>query len=248
MIGPRPWVSGPRELLDHGLEHLGKESDFDRRMALICIDNAVELIIKTYLALPKRINSSRPSRRALDEAFQSFPSMLDLLEDVAGSRLGGIDLSDIDWYHTLRNQLYHGGNGLTVERQKVQVYAEIASRLYRNLFYGPEPSAEESTLVGRFLNAWEDLHEMIMAGLREFYHKPGAHGVGVEQIMVGRYGGEYEALREFRNNLVHGTVVQEPHDLKVMTEKIEAMASAAQKRREAQVEQESHNPADQADS
>jgi hypothetical protein len=28
-MGSKPWISGPKELLDHGLEHLQGETDFD---------------------------------------------------------------------------------------------------------------------------------------------------------------------------------------------------------------------------
>ena len=40
--------------------------------------------------------------------------MLDALEQYAAPKLAGIDLGEIEWYHRLRNQLYHQGNGLTV--------------------------------------------------------------------------------------------------------------------------------------
>ncbi len=52
----KPWMSGPRELLIHGLQHLDSDIDFDNRMAMISIDNSTELMIKTYLGLPKRIS------------------------------------------------------------------------------------------------------------------------------------------------------------------------------------------------
>jgi hypothetical protein len=226
---PKPWLSGPKELLDHGLEHLAKGSEFDRRMALICIDNSVELIIKTFLGLPRRILPSRPSRKRLAEAFESFPQLLDVLEERAPDRLQGIDISDIDWYHTLRNELYHKGNGLTVEKQKVEVYGELAKRLYRNLFYGPELSTEEQTLVGRFLDAWVELESTsTQYAVRAFSRA--AHGVGHEQVLAAWYGKEYEMVRNFRNNLVHGTVVQETHEIRDMTERLEEMLSDFKKR------------------
>jgi type IV secretory pathway VirB4 component len=45
-----------------------------------------------------------------------------------------LDFGEIEWYHRLRNELYHQGNGLTVERQKVETYATIAKILFKNLF------------------------------------------------------------------------------------------------------------------
>jgi len=50
-----PWTSGAGEILRHGLQLLRKDSDVNRRLAMISIDNAVELMIKTYLGLPKRV-------------------------------------------------------------------------------------------------------------------------------------------------------------------------------------------------
>jgi hypothetical protein len=44
--------------------------------------------------------------------------MLDVLEEHAGERLSGIDLGEIDWFHKLRNELYHNGNGLLLSERK----------------------------------------------------------------------------------------------------------------------------------
>jgi len=49
-----PWVDGPRELLQHAVDHLSLGGDFDRRIAMVSIDNSVELTVKTFLGLPKR--------------------------------------------------------------------------------------------------------------------------------------------------------------------------------------------------
>ena len=51
---PGPWTDGPRELIQHAVDHLSLGGDFDRRIAMLNADNAVELIIKTYLGLPER--------------------------------------------------------------------------------------------------------------------------------------------------------------------------------------------------
>ena len=42
----KPWIEGPLELIKHALEHLKLETGFDNRIAMISIDNAVELMIK----------------------------------------------------------------------------------------------------------------------------------------------------------------------------------------------------------
>ncbi len=45
------WANGPFELLVHAEGHLRRGDDFDRRIALISFDNAIEVSIATYLTL-----------------------------------------------------------------------------------------------------------------------------------------------------------------------------------------------------
>lgn len=153
-----PWAEGPKELMQHAVDHLSISGDFDRRIAMISIDNAVELMIKTYLGLPKRSRGTEgPSRKELEAAFNSFPSLLDLIEKYAEKRLSGVKLDDIEWYHRLRNQLYHSGNGITVDLAKVQTYLSLGKILFENLFESPLDVKATSTIeqkLGKFLGKW----------------------------------------------------------------------------------------------
>jgi hypothetical protein len=108
-----PWASGPGEILQHGLSLLQKDSDVNRWLAMISIDNAVELMVKTYLGLPKTVTGLQIGRDKFREISESFPKLLDALETHAADKLDGVDLGIIEWYHRLRNELYHQGNGLT---------------------------------------------------------------------------------------------------------------------------------------
>jgi hypothetical protein len=154
-----PWASGPSEILRHGLDLLKKDTDTNRRLAMISIDNAVELTVKTYLGLPKRVTGLLISRKEFQEISESFPAMLDALEKYAADKLTGIDLGEIEWYHRLRNQLYHQGNGLTVERNKVEIYAQLANTLFENLFGMKliQKVSDSTELFGEFMMAWRDL-------------------------------------------------------------------------------------------
>ena len=149
-----PWASGPGEILKHGLSLLKKDSDTNRRLAMISIDNAVELMIKTYLGLPSRITGLKIPRNAYQDFSESFPKLLDALEKYASDKINGIDLGEIEWYHRLRNELYHQGNGLTVERDKIEVYSELANLLFVNLFgIRLIAAADDKTrILGYFIN------------------------------------------------------------------------------------------------
>ena len=69
----QPWAAGQREILEHGTGLLRKDSDKNRRLALLSVDNAVELTIKTYLGLPKRISGINVPRKEYAEFSESFP-------------------------------------------------------------------------------------------------------------------------------------------------------------------------------
>lgn len=66
-----PWSEGPTELLQHAIEHLSTEdgpNGFDNRIAMISVDNAVELTIKTFIQLPKRVHGVKIPRSKIEES------------------------------------------------------------------------------------------------------------------------------------------------------------------------------------
>jgi hypothetical protein len=202
-----PWTDGPRELLQHAADHLHLGGDFDRRIAMISVDNAVEIAIKTYLGLPERARGTKgPGRKEIEAASESFPGLLEVLDRHASEKLTGVDLNDIEWYHRLRNQLYHSGNGITVEKARVEAYFQIAALLFENLF-GVPPRIDDSSAVdtkaGEFMRLWNVFEHGLRAKLppkdtlayywkRDFLVSVSAQAVA-----------SWEALRQFRNNLIH---------------------------------------------
>jgi len=234
-----PWISGPGEILKHGSELLKHDTDTNRRLAMISIDNAVELMIKTYLGLPKRITGLSISRHDYQEFSESFPKLLDAFEKHATNKLVGIDLGLIEWYHRLRNELYHQGNGLTVERDRVNEYAELAYNLFASLF-GVSLSTEdtsdedhETSFIGRFMKAWIKFEEVV----RKLAESSKLNSRSLLQLsrLLEESGllskaelGQIDELRTIRNELVHlGTVNKERlsqetiNDLISLTSKLE---------------------------
>ncbi len=227
----RPWASGPRELLHHALEHIEQGSSFDNRIAFISIDNAVELIVKTYLGLPKRIRKTDgPPRKRLQEASHSFPDLLDLIEEYGAEKLEGIDLGDIEWYHRLRNTLYHEGNGVTVDPEKVDSYFQIARILFRNLFeeeLDTDVKLEPRSVVGDIVLGSSQLEHNVRILYQE--HFPTEDAKQVPLIMaIARLADKgvisndtVEQLREasaVRNEAVHSPGKIDTHKVKKAAE------------------------------
>ncbi|MCK0158925.1 hypothetical protein MWU65_17185 [Cellulophaga sp. F20128] len=196
-----PWKSGPKELLLHGLEHLSLETEFDYRMGMIVIDNSVELMMKTYLGLPKRITKlNGVTRKLYDEATKSFPNLLDTMESFAKDKLIGIELGEIEWYHRIRNQLYHDGNGITVEKEKVIAYSSIAKILFENLFGEKIDARGKKYGIDDFLLAWADFNKLIvnqgpkiyrLKNFKELFQLSNKEELTLAEII------------DFRNKLVH---------------------------------------------
>jgi hypothetical protein len=213
---PRPWASGPEEILRHGLEMLTRDDDVSRRLALIAIDNAVELTIKTYLGLPKRITGLAVPRREFQEMSESFPALLDGLDKYASDKLEGVDLGAIEWYHRLRNQLYHQGNGLTVARDKVEIYVELAKSLFRNLFGVSliQTGSHKADLLGKFLESWNRLEAAIIetatrespAGSRPRSLMEAALFLEDSKYIGAVDTADLRRVQDIRNRVVHGMV------------------------------------------
>ncbi|HHC6693988.1 hypothetical protein DET48_112126 [Vibrio diazotrophicus] len=128
------WASGSLELLKHADSHIQLDTAFDSRIAFISIDNSVETSIRTFLSLPVKISGINFQRKEVEEVGNSFPKMVDLLFSKARSKLAGLDDGDIEHYHRIRNQLYHNGTGLGVDRRYLDAYRQIAAVLLNNLF------------------------------------------------------------------------------------------------------------------
>lgn len=161
------WASGALELLRHADSHIQLESAFDSRIAFISIDNSVETTIRTFLSLPPKISGIKIPRKELDEAGNSFPQMVDLLFKYASAKLVGLDDGDIEHYHRIRNQLYHNGTGLGVDKRYLLAYRQITSVLLNNLF-GVAVSAQtkEPTLENLIL-LWNEVESLLKRKLKE---------------------------------------------------------------------------------
>jgi hypothetical protein len=228
----KPWVSGPKELLEHAVVHMLQGNAFDYRIALISIDNAVELAVKVFLGLPERARGAPgPGRRELEQASQSFPDMLDLLEKHAPDKIVGFDLGDIEWYHRLRNDLYHNGNGITVDAEKVDGYLQLAKVLFERLFGEKiaESASPKSDSIGEFILLWAKLEKRARKLASQVLPKTKTLSHSLMQVVdgliakgqvSGQYRSRLERVAQARNGIVHGAGQPEPLELHALTKEL----------------------------
>jgi hypothetical protein len=126
---------------------------------------------------------------------------LEFCESHLAAAFVGISLADIEFYHRLRNQLYHQGNGLTVVRQMVVVYATLADQLLERLFGGDEPdkNSRGSDALGRSLDVWLKLERALEERLGPLSSLDPRRRIDEPSILA-----LYLKARTLRNQLVHG--------------------------------------------
>jgi len=232
-MSSKPWRSGPHELLEHAGKHMQGSSSFDFRIALISIDNAVELGIKTFLGLPERVRGTKgPTRKELLNAGASFPDLLDLLETFGSDHLAGVDLGDVEVYHRLRNTLYHEGNGVTVDAKHVDGYFQVAIILLYSLLdleiTGQEmPSLKTS--IGDLIVSWGRLEAKLRFQGRCLSKEKTIKGSIVsivdglisKGILDGQFRSKLEPIHRLRNSIVHGVSVPDDSEVRQVVRQLQ---------------------------
>lgn len=132
-----PWAKGPFELLIHAEGHLISGDDFDRRIAPISFDNAVEVAITTYLTLKPIQRSGRDYQRAdVEKWLKNYHTRLDFLQEELDARKLSwtVDRGHIVWCHDCRNEQYHGGQKGTPEMDVLNLIREAALWIFSILY------------------------------------------------------------------------------------------------------------------
>ena len=156
------WASGALELLSHADAHIDLDTAFDKRIAFISIDNCVETAVRTFIALPSKKSGVKFSRKERADAGNSFPKLISLVFKHASKKVVGLDDDDIEFYHRIRNTLYHEGTGLSVDENRLRAYRNIAGVLLNNLF-GVSLPVEKTKLpsLANIILLWNEIEQLL---------------------------------------------------------------------------------------
>jgi hypothetical protein len=154
--GLKPWAYGTFELLVHAEMHRREGGDFDRRIALIGFDNAIEVAITTYLSLHPIQRGNRTYAKAdIDQCVVNYHTKIDFfLIEVASRQLQVVcEKADIVWYHEVRNGQYHGGGATVPQARELDGVRNAAFWIFSVLFDVPNVTQLiESEIVDRTQN------------------------------------------------------------------------------------------------
>ena len=136
-----PWANGPFDLLVHAEGHLRSGEDFDRRIALISFDNAIEVAITTYLTLhPIQRGNRTYNGTEVEKWLENYHSKLEFIgkELVERDMKWEVSQAEIIWAHANRNEQYHGGTKGTPEKSVLSVVRKAALWVFGLLFDAPD--------------------------------------------------------------------------------------------------------------
>ncbi len=133
----KAWARRPFELIFHAEIHYRRESDYDRRLALISFDNSIEVSITTYLSLnPIQRENRQYPREDVERWMKNYHTKLDFFALEIQNR--GLpeykEKSDIVWYHDQRNEHYHGGGYSVPEQRTLDEIRQVALWVFSVLF------------------------------------------------------------------------------------------------------------------
>ncbi len=107
-----PWARGPFELLVHAELHFQAGAEFDRRVASVGFDNAIEVAVTCYLELhPSQRGGRTYENKAVEVALNNFPSKIEFFIQECDSRQLDVKVGQGHYmhYHKIRNEQYHEG-------------------------------------------------------------------------------------------------------------------------------------------
>jgi len=140
-----PWQLFPGQLIGYACNHLRRSSEFDQIVGFLLLDVGVETLLKVFLLLPGEVTGTNMSysarKQATEGSFHDLVRGVEKATRTARGRLRGIDLGHVEYFHSLRNKLYHAGNGITVQGEHAERYAELALELLERLLEVPLKSS-----------------------------------------------------------------------------------------------------------
>ena len=179
-----PWAEGPFELIFHAELHFRAGEDFDRRIAMIGYDNAIEVAITTYLSLHpiQRQNRQYPTAQVA-QWLQNYHTKIEFFETECGARGLAISIQrpHIIWYHQIRNKQYHEGGSSTPNLADLRGARQAALWIFAVLYevpdveqvladritaFTPSPPPQRDEKLDRLI---DDKHGLVEVGDQMYY-------------------------------------------------------------------------------
>ncbi len=139
----KPWQVMPAKIIVLAKEQASKDTDFDGQLAFLLLDIGVEAALKTYL-----INKKQDVEKIL------FPDLIKKVKEELTKENLVVDLESLEYYHRIRNKLYHQGDGVRPTDENLQRYLVLAEDVLKTLL-AIDISKLESSLKSAY-SVWDE--------------------------------------------------------------------------------------------
>ncbi len=200
------WAVRPFELIFHAETHYRSGTDYDKRLALISFDNSIEVSITTYLSLNPIQRSNRVYKKDdVNIWMNNYHTKIDFfVEEIKNRGLPEYkEKADIVWYHSQRNDQYHGEGAGVPSNDTLDGIRQVAIWVFSVLF--------ETVDVETRLNSEISEGEITMLPIPESYVVPEEQKIRQEHIsalviatILGNWDENNEDDKELIRRLVDG--------------------------------------------
>lgn len=157
-----PWQVTPSNLIAYGIEHSKKQDEFSRQIALLLLDVGIETLFKVYLLLGEDITHAKTKFNIRKKAASgNFYQLVEGVKESISTDIEEGDFSKIMYFHSVRNKVYHQGDGVIPAKVNVKEYADLSEMLLRELL-GVNLSPEVPLDFH-----WKKISHSINIGIRE---------------------------------------------------------------------------------
>lgn len=135
------WAYGPLEILLHAEMHYRIGNDFDRRIAMVGFDNAIEVAISTYLSLhPIQRGNRHYASVDVEKWSSNYHTKVDFFFAECTTRGVAVTAQKdvIVWFHEVRNGQYHTGGATIPQKRELDGVRAVALEVFSTLFEEPD--------------------------------------------------------------------------------------------------------------
>jgi len=130
----KPWQITPTELIKKAIEFLELDTELDRQTAFLLMDVGIETLFKIFLLLPESVTKTEVGYRKRKDATEgNFHILIETMKEAGEDQLEGLNLDRVEYFHGIRNKLYHQGDGVIPTKSNSEEYAALAVLLLDRL-------------------------------------------------------------------------------------------------------------------
>lgn len=244
----KPWTLVPYQLIQHADGHFKEGKDIDRKIAIVGFDNAIELCIDVFVNLHPRLRDNYQIKKEdIPKILQNYHTKMDFLDRYLKEKNEsiGISVDEIIWYHTLRNELYHSGNGMipelftlnNIRAGAIKIFEYLFEEKYEEILENAEIETEKPAIGSSskmlFISQWINFE----ANVRELYNLISSEEGNTKRPLnyiwenlskkiniTESFNKDFYSVSKIRNSIIHAEEVSE-NDIENSLEKLETLKS-----------------------